>query len=158
MTDANSISAAPFVAILAPYINVAVTALVGAAVTWFVALVHRWTGKDMASADQAKLRQAAQDAAGLVFANAEAGISSVSIHSSDPRIASAAAKVVALEPAIASLSGFTPDAFAHIVTAELGRLQAQAQVVPSDAPAIAVVPAGTDAAAAGAVVFSAPKA
>lgn len=150
MADVNSISAAPFVAILAPYINVAVTALVGAAVTWFVALVHRWTGRAMADADQAKLRQAAQDAAGLVFANAEAGISSISIHSSDPRIAAAAGKILMLEPAVASLSGFTPAAFAHLVTSALGKLQAQAPAAPTTAPAlpsgqISNIPAGAKA-------------
>ena len=44
MTDANSIPLAPIVAILDPYIQAVVTALVGLAVTYFIALVHRWQG------------------------------------------------------------------------------------------------------------------
>ena len=133
MTDANSIPLAPIVAILDPYIQAVVTALVGLAVTYFIALVHRWQGKAMANADQAKLRQAAKDAAGIVIANAEAGISNVSIHSNDPRIAAAASKVIAMAPGVAAITGFTADAFSHLITAEVGRLQAQAQA-PIPAP------------------------
>jgi hypothetical protein len=144
MTDANSVSAAPLVADMAPYINLLVTALVGAAVTWFIALVNRWTGKEMAAADQAKLRQAAQDAAGMVFANAEAGISSVSIHASDPRIWAAVSKAVSLAPQIADITGFTPNVFAHMIVSELGRMQAQTSPsTPTSATTNVSAPAAT---------------
>jgi hypothetical protein len=134
MTDANSVSAAPLVADMAPYINLLVTALVGAAVTWFIALVNRWTGKEMAAADQAKLRQAAQDAAGMVFA----------IHASDPRIWAAVSKAVSLAPQIADITGFTPNVFAHMIVSELGRMQAQTSPsTPTSATTNVSAPAAT---------------
>src|SRR6185437_4347862 len=81
MTDSpTTVSAAPFVAIAAPFINSIVTALVGIAATWFAVQYHRWTGHAMAQADQDKLRQAAQDEAAVIFAGAEAGISATSIN------------------------------------------------------------------------------
>lgn len=136
MTDASqAVSAAPFIAIVSPFINAAVTALVGVGVTWFAVQVNRWTGHAMADADQAKLRQAAQDAAGVIFAGAEAGISATSINVGDPRVASAAKKIVATIPAALAVTGAPdPDAVAHMITAELGKMQAQS--APATARAV----------------------
>ena len=133
MTDASqAVSAAPFIAIISPFINAAVTALVGAGVAWFAVQVRRWTGHAMAQADQDKLRQAAQDAAGVIFAGAEAGVSATSIKVGDPRVVSAANKIAASIPAVLAVAGApSPDDVAHLITAELGRLQAQSVMVPA---------------------------
>ena len=132
MTDSTqAVSAAPFVAIAAPFINAIVTALVGVAATWFAVQYHRWTGRAMAQADQDKLRQAAQDAAGVIFAGAEAGISATSIKVGDPRVVSAANKIAATIPGVIALTGVTTDGVAHMVTAEIGKMQAQSTVTPS---------------------------
>ena len=132
MTDSSTtVSAAPFVAIAAPFINSIVTALVGIAATWFAVQYHRWTGHAMAQADQDKLRQAAQDEAAVIFAGAEAGISATSINVGDPRIVSAANKVAATIPGVLAITGVTSDGVAHMITAELGKMQAQSTVTPT---------------------------
>ena len=118
-----TIALAPLAEAVNPIVNAVVSVALGAAGTYAAYLYHRWTGREMAEADKAVLRQAAKDGAGVIFAEAEAGFSSASVKTSDPIVATAVGKIVAALPAVMAATGVTPDAVAHMVTAEVGRLQ-----------------------------------
>ena len=131
-----TIALAPLAEAVNPIVNAVVSVALGAAGTYAAYLYHRWTGREMAQADQAVLRQAAKDGAGVIFAEAEAGFSSASVKTTDPIVATAVGKIVAALPAVMAATGVTPDAVAHMVTAEVGRLQsASPSVVAAPAPA-----------------------
>ena len=93
MTDVTSIPLGPLVSAVAPLLASIGVALLGVGVTWFAARYRAWTHKDMAQADQNALKQSINTAAGVIFASAEAGISTQSIHVSDPRIATQVAHI-----------------------------------------------------------------
>jgi hypothetical protein len=118
-----TIALAPLAEAVNPIVNAVVSVALGAAGTYAAYLYHRWTGREMAEADLAVLRRAAKDGAGVIFAEAEAGFSSASVKTSDPIVAAAVGKIVAALPAVMAATGVTPDAVAHMVTAEVGRLQ-----------------------------------
>lgn len=127
MADPNvTIALAPLAQALDPIINAVVSIALGAAATYAAYLYHRWTGREMAAADQATLRQAAKDGAGVIFAQAEAGFSNASIRTSNPIVADACRRIVATVPEVLVATGVTPEMVAHMVTAEVGKLQAQA--------------------------------
>jgi hypothetical protein len=136
MTDASSIPVGPIVQFLDPYIQMAAMALITAFVGWAATTYHRWTGKDMAAADQEKLQKAIDDAAGVIFAGAEAGISTQSIHVGDPRIVAQAGRIGAFMPAIVNGLGLNADSLAHMIAGALGKLQAQSSTANA-APAVA---------------------
>jgi nitrogen fixation protein FixH len=99
MTDtASAIAAGPFIETLRPIISAVVTAIVGVAVTFVVALLKRWTGVTMRSAYVDSLRQAAQTEAGVLVAEAADNLSSRSITVTSPAIAAAAARIAAAMP------------------------------------------------------------
>jgi hypothetical protein len=120
-------------------------ALLGAGVTWFAARYRAWTHRDLAQADQNALKQSINTAAGVIFASAEAGISTQSIHVSDPRIATQVAHIAALLPTLPEQVGVTPDSLARLILGRLGELQAQStatahkivvESVPVSTPAV----------------------
>ena len=121
----DSIPVAPIIQFLDPYIQAIAMALITAFIGWAATTYHRWTGKDMAAADQAKLQKAVDDAAGIIFAGAEAGISTQSIHVGDPRIVAQAGRIGAFMPAIVGGLGLNADTIAHMITGAIGKLQAQ---------------------------------
>ena len=70
-----TIALAPLAEAVNPIVNALVSVALGAAGTYAAYLYHRWTGREMAEADRAVLRQAVKDGAGVIFAEAEAGCS-----------------------------------------------------------------------------------
>ena len=131
------ISLAPIAQTLEPFAVSLAATLVTGFVGWWATTYRRWTGKQMAQADQDTLSSAINTAAGSIFASAEAGISSASIHVSDPRIASAVATVSTYLPMVIRMTGVTPDELARRIHGRLGELQAQAPapVMPEALPA-----------------------
>jgi hypothetical protein len=140
MSDPSVVSAAPFMEILSPYINAVVQVVVAAGVSYGAFLWHKWTGREIAQADQDKVTKAAQDQAGIIFAKGEAGISTESIKVTDPRIQASAQFLQRALKTTLDATGTTPDDVAHAVQAELGKLQAQststAPAAPADAPEV----------------------
>ena len=133
MLDPNTVSAAPFIADLKPYIDIIVppivTALIGAAVFY----VQKWTGIQISSDAVDRLKSAAATQAGKIVAESETNLAGQSIKVGDPRIAAAANWIATNMPGYMQQAGATPDALKHIVQGELGKLQAQAIVAPADA-------------------------
>ncbi len=129
-----TVALAPLAEAINPIINSVVSVALGLAATYAAYLYHKWTGRDMAQADQDKLRAAAHDAAGVIFAEAEAGFSNASIKTSNPIVGAYASKIVNALPAVMAATGVTPDAVAYMIAAEVGRLQSPGATSPVVAP------------------------
>jgi hypothetical protein len=121
---ASAIATGPFLDTLRPIISAVVTAIVGVAVTFGVALLKRWTGVTLRSAYVDSLRQAAQTEAGVLVAEAADNLSSRSITVTSPAITAAAARIAAAMPEAVRAVGKTPEDLGRIVAGELGKLQA----------------------------------
>ena len=127
MTDsASAIAVGPIVDALRPMISAVVTAIVGVAVTFGVALLKRWTGVSLQSAYVNSLRQAAQTEAGILVAEAADNLSSRSITVTSPAIAAAAARIAAAMPEAVRAVGKTQEDLGRLVAGEIGKLQAYA--------------------------------
>jgi hypothetical protein len=130
MTDtASTIAAAPIIETLRPIISAAVTATVGVAVTFGVALLKRWTGASLESTYVDSLRQAAQTEAGILVAEATDNLSSRSITVASPAIAAAAARIAGAMPEAVRAAGKTPEDLGRLVAGEIGKLQAYATTI-----------------------------
>jgi len=127
MTDSvSAIAVGPIVDALRPMVSAVVTAIVGVAVTYGVALLKRWTGVTLQSAYIDSLRQAAQTEAGVLLAEAADNLSSRSITVTSPGIAAAAARIAAAMPEAVKAVGNTPEDLSRLVAGEIGKLQAHA--------------------------------
>jgi hypothetical protein len=126
---ASTIAVGPIIEALRPIISAVVTAIVGVAVTFGVALLRRWTGVTLRSAYVDSLRQAAQTEAGVLVAEAADNLSSRSITVTSPAIAAAAARIAAAMPEAVRAVGKTPEDLGRIVAGEIGKLQACATAI-----------------------------
>lgn len=126
---ASAIAAGPIVEALRPIIYSFVTATVGVAITFGVALLKRWTGITLQSAYVDSLRQAAQTEAGILIAEAADNLSSRSITVTSPAIAAAAARIAATMPEAVKAAGKTPEDLGRLVAGEIGKLQAHATTI-----------------------------
>jgi hypothetical protein len=127
MTNTASVIAiGPIVETLRPIITAFVTTIVGAAITFGVALLKRWTGVTLQSTYVDSLRQAAQTEAGVLVAEASDNLSSRSITVTSPAIAAAAARIAAAMPEAVRAVGKTPEDLGRLVAGEIGKLQAHA--------------------------------
>ena len=130
MTDSASlIAVGPIVDALRPMISAVVTAIVGVAVTFGVALLKRWTGVSLQSAYVDSLRQAAQTEAGILVAEAADNLSSRSITVTSPAIAAAAARIAAAMPEAVRAVGKSQEDLGRLVAGEIGKLQAYATAI-----------------------------
>jgi hypothetical protein len=130
MTNTVSMTTAgPIIATLRPIISAVVTAIVGVAVTFGVALLKRWTGVTLLSAYVDSLRQAAQTEAGVLVAEAADNLSSRSITVTSPAIAAAAARIATAMPEAVRAVGKTPEDLGRLVAGEIGKLQACASAI-----------------------------
>jgi hypothetical protein len=126
---ASAIAAGSIVETLRPIISAVVTATVGVAVTFGVALIKRWTGVTLQSAYVDSLRQAAQTEAGILVAEATDNLSSRSITVTSPAIVAAAARIAAAMPEAVRAVGKTPEDVGRLVAGEIGKLQASANAI-----------------------------
>jgi hypothetical protein len=135
MADSASATAAwPVVEALRPMISAVVTAAVGIAITFGVALLKRWTGVTLQSTYIDSLRQAAQTEAGVLIAEAADNLSFRSITVTSPAIAKAAARIAAAMPDAVKAVGKTPEDLSRLVAGEIGKLQAHATAISIPTP------------------------
>jgi hypothetical protein len=131
MSDpSTAVSAAPIVTAFAPIAQALVATVASGAVTFAVALFTRWTGVTVQGAYADALRKAAQTEAGVLVAEAVDNLSSRSIAVTSPAVAAAAARIAADLPEAMEAVGMTPEALSRVVAGEIGKLQAQATVIP----------------------------
>lgn len=130
MTDsASAIAIGPIFDALRPMISAVVTAIVGVAVTFGVALLKRWTGVSLQATYVDSLRRAAQTEAGVLVAEAADNLSSRSITVTSPTIAAAAARIAEAMPEAVRAAGKTQEDLGRLVTGEIGKLQASATAI-----------------------------
>lgn len=130
MTDsASAVAVGPIVDALRPMVSALVTAIVGVAVTFGVALLKKWTGISLKSAYVDSLRQAAQTEAGILVAEAADNLSSRSITVASPAISAAAARIAAAMPEAVRAVGKTQEDLGRLVAGEIGKLQAYATAI-----------------------------
>jgi hypothetical protein len=130
MTETTSVIAVgPIVETLRPIISAFVTAIVGVALTFGIALLRRWTGVTLQSTYVDSLRQAAQTEAGVLVAEASDNLSSRSITITSPAIAAAAVRIAAAMPETVRAAGKTPEDLGRLVAGEIGKLQAHATAI-----------------------------
>ena len=73
---------------------------------------------------------------GELIAAAADNLATAQLHVGSPIIAAAVKDIEDYEPAVAAMTGYTPDKFASLLTGELGKLQARmTAVAPQPAPA-----------------------
>ena len=136
MSDpATTVAAAPFVALLQPYLSAAVTALVGAAAPLLAAAFMKWTGIAIKQGAVDQLRHAAEIEAGKAVAAAADNLVSRQIDVHSQIVRDAADAIAARLPSALEAAGVTTDAVQHLVTGEIGKLQARMTVASVAAPA-----------------------
>ena len=124
-----AIAIGPIFDALRPMISAVVTAIVGVAVTFGVALLKRWTGVSLQATYVDSLRRAAQTEAGVLVAEAADNLSSRSITVTSPTIAAAAARIAEAMPEAVRAAGKTQEDLGRLVTGEIGKLQACATAI-----------------------------
>lgn len=138
MSDpATAVSAAPVVAVLQPYIDAVVVSLVGVAVSYAVALLHKLTGVQISQANAAALDAEVERQAGYAIAKAEGNLAGLAIDAHSPQVKAAADYLVANLPRIIGALGKSPDDVAHMIASAIGDRQVK---MPAAPPAAAAPP------------------
>lgn len=120
----SSVSLAPWVDALSPFIDAVLPVIVGSAVTYGVALLHRWFGLQVSASNLEAIRRAAATEAGILVARSETNLAGESIHIGDERVATAARAVAVAVPEAIKATGLTPATVSRIVAGEIGKIQA----------------------------------
>ena len=140
MVDTSTaVPMAPFVEALKPYIDLAVTTLIGCAVTYAATLFRRWTNIKIDDATLSKITTATQTQAGLAVAKAADNLAGHSIDAHSAQVAQGTLFVANALKAELAASGITPDDVAHMIAAEIGKLQTQAPTVVTPTPGFTLV-------------------
>jgi hypothetical protein len=121
---------APWVQFISPYVNIIVPPIVTALVGLVLVKVQQWTHVRLSASAVASLKSAAATQAGMLVASAEDNLANQSIKVDDARVVAAASQIAALLPDAAAFVGASPQGLQRIVLGEIGKLQAQATVVP----------------------------
>ena len=138
MSDAaTAVAAAPFVALLQPYLTAAATAIVGGAITLGAAALRKWTGVQIDAASIAAIHAECATEAGKAIAAATDNLATAKIDVNSTLVAAATDAIAQRAPELLKAAGLTPDDLDHIITGEIGKLQARmTSVAPSPAPAL----------------------
>jgi hypothetical protein len=135
MTDpATAVSAAPLVALVAPFIVGLASIVVPALVGMGLAELRNLTGLRVQQAAGDKLDAMIADEVGALIAAAADNLATASIKVGSPIIAEVAGKLIASAPDLLAKAGITPDAVAGMVHGEIGKWQASmTRVAPAPA-------------------------
>jgi hypothetical protein len=131
MSD-TAVAAAPFVAVLQPYLTAIATALVGGAITFGAAAVRKWTGYQIDAANLAAIKAAASTEAGKAVAAADSSFATAKIDVGSNVVQDAAEAIARRMPALIQAAGVSPDEIEHLVAGEIGKLQAAMVTVPPE--------------------------
>lgn len=132
----QSISLAPLVDFLSPFITVLLQAIIGVAITVVTLQIQKWTGVQVSQNALDKLRAAATTQAGILVAASETNLAGKVITTSHPSVVASANWIMANLPDAAAAVGATPAVLSNIITGEIGKLQAGSPAsVTTTAPA-----------------------
>jgi hypothetical protein len=116
---------APFVEYVKPYIDALVPVIITAAIGYAATLFRKWTNIKIDDATVAKITAATNMQAGLAVAKAEDNLAGKSIDAHSPEVTQGIGFLADSLKAELAATGITPDDLAHMVAAEIGKLQAQ---------------------------------
>ena len=127
MSDPSAVGAAPFVAVLAPYLNALAVAVAPLLVAWALSLFRKWTGVQVDAAYEKRLEAAAATEAGKAIAAAEPGFANAVIPLGAPIVKQAVENILSAEHLadVLAATGATPENVADLVAGEIGKLQAR---------------------------------
>jgi hypothetical protein len=120
----DTISAAPFISALAPYIVSAAGAAVTFLASYGAVLIKRWFGIQTSQAALDRVTAEAKSEAGALVAAAANNLANDEIHVGSPIVADIVLKIAAALPKQLNDAGLTPDRVAILVAGEIGKLQA----------------------------------
>ena len=129
----TTIQLAPWLAMLQPI----AFAVVSVGVPIALGYVRQYTGIQVSQANADALTKAIQDQAGLLIAKSPTNLSFQSIDPHHPDIAKAVNWMGTAMPKLLAATGKTPDDVAHMIAAEIGKLQVQQPVAPLVGPYVA---------------------
>jgi hypothetical protein len=125
MADASTtVSLAPYVDIIKPYVDVVVQSAVTAIVGLIALKINQYFNIQISKTQLDKLKSAAATEAGALVAGAEDNLKSTSVNVGSQMVADAANRVAQRLPDAAKAVGATPEALQAIVAGEIGKLQA----------------------------------
>jgi hypothetical protein len=133
-TSASTVSASPWVAIVAPLAQSIAYTLVTGLVAVVAALIQRYVGIRIDQATQAKLDSYIESLAGAEIAKASDNLAKAQIDVKSPIVKAIVDRVAADLPAEMQALGVTPEAVAAKAAGAFGKLQAQMTVIAA-APA-----------------------
>lgn len=122
--DPKAILLGPLVTWLQPFVSLVLQGLAGVLVTVLAAKLYQWFGISSDATQVARFKSAAATEAGALVAQAADNLKTQTLTVSDPRIVSAANKIIERLPALTTAIGVTPDVAAKAVLGEVGKLQA----------------------------------
>ena len=133
-TSSASIALEPYVTLLQPLVQAAVTSALGVLGSWVAYLAGRYLHVQLRQAEVDAVVSKAQTWAGSFIANDAANLAGRSIAVTDPRITAAANSIAAELPLVLAASGWTEDRIARLIVGEVGKLQAREPTMPAAAP------------------------
>jgi hypothetical protein len=128
----TSIALSPIIQILAPVALAIVSGAVTLGIKEGVSLISKWTGRQLDDANVTAVRAFANDQAAKAVAASLTNLAGESIDVGSPQVTEGIKAAEALIPVLMKDAGITSQGIADMITAEIGRLQAQA---PPVAPA-----------------------
>lgn len=124
--DDTSVSALPLYKILEPYLVMIVGIVVTTALGWIGMILKARFGIDLDASMNARIQDAATNAAGAVLARMEGPIGTMAIDLRSPLVKQGVDLLMSKVPDAIAHFGLTPDEVARIVQGKLGVLQAGA--------------------------------
>jgi hypothetical protein len=131
MSD-TTVTAAPFVAVMQPYLTAIATALVSGAITLGAAAVRKWTGYQIDATNLAAIKAAAETEAGKAVAAADSSFATAKIEVGSKIVQDAADAIARRMPAVIQAAGISPAEVEQLVAGEIGKLQATMVAVAPD--------------------------
>jgi hypothetical protein len=133
MSD-TTVTVAPFVAVLQPYLTAIATALVGGAITLGAAAVRKWTGYQIDATNLAAIKAAAETEAGKAVAAADSSFATAKIDVGSTVVQEAADAIARRMPAVIQAAAVSPEEIERLVAGEIGKLQAAMVTVAPEPP------------------------
>ena len=153
MSDSSTVlSAGAILNALQPILTAVATVVVSAAIPMAYALFSKWTGLKVQQSAIDQISAAAETEAGKAVAEAIDNLAGVKIDVKSPAVVAAVNAIGSRLPGVMAAAGVTPDAVAHMVAGEIGKLQAR--MAPLAAPSATPSPPGRSSSALQPPVFS----
>ena len=128
---ADTVSLAPWVVFVKPYIDALVMGVISIAVAFITAQIYKYTGVKVQAVNVERLKASIQtDVSGLIASGA-ASLSKQSFHVGSPVVASLADRVAERLPDVVKAAGITPDRLREFALGEVGKAIALTNAPPA---------------------------